>query len=62
MWITKGQWLHMNIITVPFSPFAAFNDMDVPETVSRSSKFGALVPKGSMLLGVLAIFIDFLFW
>ena len=52
----------MNITTVPFSPFALFNDMDVPEMVSKSLKSGALVPKGSMLLGVLAMVLSFLLW
>jgi len=43
------------MITVPFSPFSLFNDAELPVFVSGSRKSLALLPKGIITEGVLAI-------
>lgn len=42
--------------TVPFFPLICFNEIMFLDTESIKEKSGALVPKGSMLDGVRAIF------
>jgi hypothetical protein len=55
MWITKGQWLHIKATKVPEPPSSCFKDFNLSETVSSKLNSGALVPKGSIFEGVLAI-------
>lgn len=45
----------MNMITVPFDPVIIFKSRVFPLNVSSKLKFGAAVPKASILLSVLAI-------
>ena len=51
---TKGQWLQMNIITVPCSP-ATSRQLSVRPLTSSNAKSGAGVPRGSIVLGVRTI-------
>ena len=44
-------------MTVPFFPFKAFSDNNLPEMVSGNSKFGAIVPSGKRLEEVSAIIV-----
>jgi hypothetical protein len=55
MWTTKGQWLHINIINVHFSPKRSLDFNIFFELVSYSSNAGALNPIGTIFEGVLAI-------
>jgi hypothetical protein len=43
------------MITVATLPFISFNEICFPETVSGKLKPGALVPKATIVEGVLAI-------
>src|SRR5688572_5447853 len=55
MCLTNGQWLQMNITTVPLPPFRWSSEKLRPLTVSDSVKAGARVPSGSMFEGVWAM-------
>src|SRR5690606_39059602 len=54
-WITNGQWLQMNIITVPCLPRSFSKLKNWSLTVSNKLKSGAFVPKAIIFEGVRAI-------
>ncbi len=52
MWMTYGQWLQMNMTSVPFAPVSEEDARAFPSAESGSVKAGSGVPSGNIVDGV----------